>query len=158
MNKQEFEKFLHSKIPITKAMGIEVIEFTPSRVRMLAKLDANINDKMTAFGGSINGLMTICGWTMVFKNIKEMDSEADIVIKKSSINYLAPIREDFIAECELTDEEVRKEFIETYSRQKKSRLNLKISIKNKTTTFAEYEGQYVAFSKNYITKERKNGN
>lgn len=151
MDKQEFEEFLHKKIPITKAMGIQVLEFAPSIVRMLAKLDANINDKMTAFGGSINGLMTICGWAMVFKNIKEIDPDVDIVIKKSNINYLAPIREDFIAECELNNEEVRKEFIETYSKQKKSRLNLRISIKNKTTTFAEYEGQYIAFNKNHLS-------
>lgn len=132
-------------------MGIQVLEFTQSRVRMLAKLDANINDKMTVFGGSINGLMTICGWAMIFKNIKEIDPGVDIVIKKSSINYFAPIREDFIAECELNNERARKEFIEIYSKQKKSRLNLKISIKNKITTLAEYEGQYVAFNKNHLS-------
>lgn len=34
MDKQEFEEFLHSKIPITKAMGITVIEFTKSRVKL----------------------------------------------------------------------------------------------------------------------------
>lgn len=158
MDRQEFEGFLHKNIPITKAMGIEVLQFTPSRVRMLAKFDANINDKLTAFGGSINSLMTICGWSMVFRNIKEIDSDVDIVIKKSSINYLAPIKEDFIAECELNNDKARKEFVETYSREKKSRINLKISIKNETTTFAEYEGQYVAFNKNHIIKERKYGN
>lgn len=147
MNESEFEEFLHKNIPITKAMEIKVMELTKSRVRMLAKIEANINDKMTAFGGSINALMTICGWVMVFANIKEFDSEADIVVKKSTTNYLAPINEDFIAECELTDEEVRKEFLKWYAEHKKSRLNLKVSIKNETTTFAEYEGQYVAFNK-----------
>lgn len=146
MNKNEFEKFLHEKIPITKAMGIEVIEFSKSKVKMSAKLNANINDKLTAFGGSINALMTICGWAMVFINIKEIDADADIVIKKSTINYLAPIKEDFIAECELIDQEERKNFLEWYTIHKKSRLNLKIFIKNDKTTFAQYDGQYVAFN------------
>ncbi|MVX62325.1 DUF4442 domain-containing protein [Clostridium chromiireducens] len=145
MNKHEFEEFLNEKIPITKAMGLKVIEFTPSKVRVSAKLEPNINHKGTAFGGSINTLMTICGWAMVFINIKEIDPEVHIVIKKSSVNYLAPIREDFIAECELYNEESRKDFLETYNRHKKSRLNLKVSIKDDKTIFAEYEGQYVAF-------------
>jgi thioesterase domain-containing protein len=145
MNQCEFEQFLHEKIPITKAMGLSVIEFTTSKVRMYANLEANINDKLTAFGGSINSLMTICGWAMVFINIKEIDVDAKIVIKKSNINYLAPIKENFIAECELSNEETKKDFLEMYAKHNKSRLNLKVSIKNEKTVFAEYEGQYVVF-------------
>ncbi|EKQ50139.1 MULTISPECIES: YiiD C-terminal domain-containing protein [unclassified Clostridium] len=145
MNKYEFEEFIHDKIPITKAMGVSVVEFTPSKVRILAKLEPNINHKQTAFGGSINTLMTICGWAMTFINIKEIDPDVHIVIKKSNINYLAPIREDFIAECELRNEETKKEFLEAYARHKKSRLNLKVYIKDEKTIFAEYEGQYVVF-------------
>jgi len=145
MSENEFEQFLHTNIPITEAMGISVIEFTKSRVRLAAKLKPNINDKLTAFGGSINTLMTICGWSMVFVNIKEIDPKAQIVIKKSNINYRAPIREDFIAECEISEDEIRRDFLETYTKHNKSRLDLKVAIKNKETVFAEYEGLYVVF-------------
>ncbi|MBN7572562.1 thioesterase [Clostridium sp. 2-1] len=145
MSENEFEQFLHTNIPITEAMGISVTEFTKSRVILAAKLKPNINDKLTAFGGSINTLMTICGWSMVFVNIKEIDPKAQIVIKKSNINYRAPIREDFTAECEIFGDETRREFLETYTKHNKSRLDLKVVIKNKETVFAEYEGQYVVF-------------
>ncbi len=145
MNKYEFEQFLHEQIPITKAMGFSVIEFTPSKVRISAKLEPNINHKSTAFGGSINALMTVCGWAMVFINIKEIDPYAHIVIKKSDINYLVPINEDFIAECDLTDEESKRKFFEMYTKHKKGRINLKVSCYNKETLLAEYHGQYVAF-------------
>lgn len=145
MNKYEFEEFLHKKIPITKAMGFSVIEFTPSKVRISAKLEPNINHKSTAFGGSINSLMTVCGWAMVFINIKEIDPDAHIVIQKSNINYLAPINEDFIAECELSDEQSKGKFLEMYTKHKKGRLNVKVKCYNKETLLAEFEGLYVAF-------------
>lgn len=145
MNKYEFEQFLHEKIPITKEMKFSVIEFTPSKVRIAAKLEPNINHKSTVFGGSINSLMTVCGWAMVFINIKEIDPDVHIVIQKSNISYLTPICEDFIAECELFDEGVKRKFFEMYTKHKKGRLNLKVSCYNEKTLLAEYEGQYVAF-------------
>lgn len=145
MDKHEFEEFLHKKIPITKSMGFSVIEFTPSRVKISAKLEPNINHKGTAFGGSINCLMVVCGWAMVFINTKEIDPNAHIVIKKSSINYLLPIKEDFIAECNLSDEESKRKFFEMYTRHKKGRLDIKVSCYNQDSLLAEFQGQYVAF-------------
>lgn len=144
MDKQEFEEFLHSKIPITKAMGITVIEFTKSRVKLSAQIEPNINDKLTAFGGSINALMTICGWAMTFINIKDVDNDVQIVIHKSNITYMAPINEDFIAECSVEHNE-SVEFIENYKKYNKARLNLKVFCGKKERIFVKYEGEYVAF-------------
>ncbi|KMT22460.1 YiiD C-terminal domain-containing protein [Clostridium cylindrosporum] len=145
MDKHEFEKLLHEQIPITKAMGISVIEFTPSKVKVSAKFEPNINHKSTAFGGSINTLMTICGWGMVFITIKKIDPEAHIVIQKSNINYLLPITGDFTAECNLADEESKKRFIQMYNKHGKGRLNLKVSCYEDDTLLADYHGQYIAF-------------
>ena len=145
MNEYEFEQFLHKQIPITKEMGISVIEFTPSRVKISAKLEPNLNHKCTAFGGSINSLMTVCGWAMVYANIKEIDKDAHIVIQKSSINFLVPIDKDFIAECILLDEVSRKKFFEMYNKHCKARLKLKVTCNDEQLLLAEYEGQYVAF-------------
>lgn len=145
MNKYEFEQFLYEKIPSTKALEFSVIEFTPSKVKICAKLEPNKNHMSTAFGGSINSLMTVCGWAMAFINIKEIDPDAHIVIKKSNINYFAPINQDFIAECELSDEEIKRNFLEMYIKNKKSRLNLKVSCYNQETLLSEYQGQYVVF-------------
>lgn len=145
MNEYEFEQFLHKQIPITKAMGISVLEFSPSKVKVLAKLRQNLNHKGTAFGGSINSLMTVCGWVMVYANIKKNDKDAHIVIQKSNINYLKPIDKDFIAECILDDEIAKEGFIRTYNKQGKARLKLKVTCSDEQKLLAEFEGQYVAF-------------
>ena len=145
MNEHEFEQFLHKQIPITKQMGISVIVFTPSRVKISAKLEPNLNHKGTAFGGSINSLMTVCGWIMVYANIKEIDKDAHIVIQKSSINYLVPIDKDFVAECTFFNEIGRENFFETYNKRGKARLKLKVTCTDEQKLLAEYEGYYVAF-------------
>ncbi|MBP1744298.1 MAG: yiiD [Firmicutes bacterium] len=145
MEKEEFEKFLHDKIPMTKAMEVRVEEYSPSKVRLAAKLEPNINDKGTAFGGSISSLMTLCGWSMAFRIMVEEDPEAQIVVQKSSINYIAPIRGDFAAECEIRDEESLEQFLCTYRERRKGRLKLGVRCYGGGTLSAEYEGQYVAY-------------
>lgn len=145
MNEKEFQQFLHDNIPLTKAMGISVEEFTPSKVAIKALLEPNVNHKGTAFGGSISSLMTICGWAMVFANIKEIDPDCHIVIHKSSINYLAPITRDFTAECTLDDTVIRDEFIDTYRKHKKSRIRLTVVCRDNDKSLAEFQGFYVAF-------------
>ncbi|GFZ29817.1 hypothetical protein CSC2_03430 [Clostridium zeae] len=145
MEKHEFEQFLYAHIPITEKMGFTIVEFTKNKVKVAAKLEPNINHKHTAFGGSINSLMTVCGWAMVFINIKEVDPEAHIVIRKSNIEYLAPIDSDFIAECELLVEEDRNKFFEMYKKHKKGRLTLNVTCHKGDKLLAKYEGQYVAF-------------
>lgn len=145
MTKYEFEQYLHKQIPITKAMKFSILEFTSSRVRVSAKLEANTNHMSTAFAGSINSLMTLCGWAMTYINIKEIDTNAHIVLQKSNINYLAPINNDFVAECILSDEGDKRNFLEMYNERKKSKLNLNVSCYDGQTLAAEFQGQYVAF-------------
>jgi len=144
MKKEEFEKFLNDKIPITKEMKVKVEEFNPSKVRLSAKLAPNINDKGTAFGGSISSLMTLCGWSMAFMIIMETDPQAQVVIQKSNINYLIPIRGDFTAECVLADEEAKEQFLDMYRERKKGRIKLQVKCYTRDTLSAEYEGMYVA--------------
>jgi thioesterase domain-containing protein len=146
VNREEFEEFLHLKIPVTKAMGVTVEEFGPSKVRLAAKIQPNINDKGTAFGGSISSLMTLCGWSMAFCIMMGEVTEAQIVVQKSSIRYIAPIKDDFTAECEIRDRESLEQFLGTYRESGKGRLKLEVRIYGGGETLsAQYEGQYVAY-------------
>lgn len=145
MNEHEFENFLYTQIPITKAMEIEVVEFTESKVRISAKLAPNKNHKNTAFGGSINSLMTICGWSLVFKNIHIIDPDAHIVIHRSCIDYLRPVEEDFVAECTMPGTDSVTKFLDMYERHGKSRIEISVQCSNNGVSLAEYKGEYVAF-------------
>lgn len=146
MDKNEFEKFLYQQIPITKAMELNVINFTASKVKISAKLEPNINHKSTAFGGSINSLMAITGWSLVFANIKDIDPNAHIVISNSNIKYLKPIEKDFTAECTLTNEGDRVKLFKMYNKHHKSSITMKVYCYDNGVLLAEFEGQYVIFS------------
>jgi thioesterase domain-containing protein len=145
MNNLEFQEFLHKQIPITEAMGFSVLVFSSSKIILKASLQPNINHKSTAFGGSINSLVTVCGWAMVFANIKEIDDAAHIVVQKSNISYLAPIDGDFYAECILEPSTTKERFFDTYKKHGKSRLRVEVLCYEGNKIAAKYEGHYVAF-------------
>lgn len=145
MRIQDYEQYLHNRIPITKEMSFSVVEFEPHLVKIGAQLIPNINGDVMAFGGSVNSVMTICGWSLVFNNIFDIDPNANIVIKKSSIDYFKPIETDFTAECKLMDREKRERFIKTYERLGKARLEIHVFIKNEEETLASFRGLYVVY-------------
>ena len=150
MNKNEFQEFLHQKIPVTKAMEFSVLEFAPSKVRILAKLEPNKNHHSTAFGGSISCLMTVAGWALMYANIMETDPNAYIVISKSNIRYLKPIKKDFTAECTLTNESDKIKLFEMYNKNNKGKLTIKVYCYEDGDLAAEFEGQYVALNNNEV--------
>lgn len=145
LSEKEFEQLIHSQIPITKSMGINVITFSPNFTKIGAELSKNINHKSTAFGGSINTLLTVCGWAITFANIKPFDKNAHIVIQKSEIEYLNPIHEDFVAECKIDNEEIQEKFLATYKKFGKSRLTIEVICRDENTIFAKFTAQYVVF-------------
>lgn len=144
MNTLEFENFLHTQIPITKAMGFKVLEFTPDSVKISAPLEPNINHKLTAFGGSINCLMTVCGWALTYANIKPVEPDAHVVIGKSSIKYLLPIKGVFIGDARLEKND-RKKFVERYEKYKRSVLDVACVCYEKDVISAKFNAQYIVF-------------
>lgn len=142
---QEFEVFLHKRIPITKAMGISVVEYSETGVKVKAPLALNFNHKGTAFGGSINTLMTVCGWAQTHALISVHDSQAHIVIQKSQVRYRAPITTDFVAECSITDQDSLRRFIDSYNRYGKAKIDIAVKCMDGDKLLAEFEAGYVVF-------------
>ncbi|MEN6349571.1 MAG: YiiD C-terminal domain-containing protein [Syntrophomonas sp.] len=145
MNELEFQQFLHNNIPITDKMGVEVLELKPSRVRLRARLEPNLNPHGTAFGGSINTLMLVCGWSTVFENVIDHDVNSHIVIRKSSIEYLSPITNDIIAECTIENQEIIEKLLADYDKFGKAKIDLTVVCMAGEKTAARFNGQYVVF-------------
>ncbi len=145
MDELAFQQFLYKQIPITEKMRFEVIKFKPSSVKMLARLEPNFNHKCTAFAGSINSLMTLCGWGAVFANVKEFYPNSHIVIQKSNIEYLFPIEKDFVAECIIEKKQDVEKFLLTFNKFGRARIKLNVSCKDENKLLSKFEGQYVVF-------------
>jgi thioesterase domain-containing protein len=143
----ELEKFLHAHIPITSQMQISVDEIDAQRVRMRAKLKPNENDKHIAFAGSIQSLLTICSWGMVFSLLYNIDKEVQLFIRRNSIEYTKPVDNDFTAECSIEDTHEREQFITTYRQKHKSRLTVRATLYNRHEAAAHFQGEFVAIQK-----------
>ncbi len=136
------ERTLHDEIPLSKAMGVRVIAYDGSSLKLTAPLTPNINHKNTAFGGSLYSLAVLCGWGMVHIKLAEAALHKHIVIQESNIRYIRPVDEDMQAECKLDDETLNK-FLRTLHKHDRARLSLDVVINNQGQPAVEFSGRYV---------------
>ena len=91
-------------MPPARAMQLRITGGSRDRLRLEAPLAANVNDKGSAFGGSLVSLMTLAAWGLVVLEIEHAGLEAEVYVADSKIRYLAPLRADLVAEAWLEDE------------------------------------------------------
>lgn len=147
MNKKQhhqLQRYIHDHIPLSATMGIEVIEASPHKVILKAPLALNTNHKKTAFGGSLHAIATLSCWSLIYLHLEDYPSPTEIVISHSDVKYLAPVHDDFTAECHLEDLKSLDHFEEVLSKKGKSRLKLKAQIHQNGKLALDYNGDFVA--------------
>ena len=96
-------RFMREKIPLARAMGVQLADCLDDMISLCAPLAPNANDKGCAFGGSLVSLMTLNGWALVELPLRERGLACDVFVGESMINYLAPLWRDFRSEARLAD-------------------------------------------------------
>ena len=146
MNNAEFLAWLHQAIPLTEAMQIDELEYTGHSVHLSAPLEPNINDKGTGFAGSIAGLATLCGWTLLTLWLRERRVEADVMIAKSEQRFLAPVTERLVAEARLPEDSVVQQFWDRFQDKRRARLPIAVTVGG-TEVKLELFGEYAAIER-----------
>jgi len=136
------ERFLHDHIPLARSMGVKVDSYLEGKLVLTAPLDLNHNHLGTAFGGSLATLATLAGYALLW--IELGDRDAHIVIGKSEIHYLSPVRGELRAVCERPDTAALATFKEHFARKEKARLTLEVTIDDVGGPGVEFRGTYVA--------------
>jgi thioesterase domain-containing protein len=95
----EIEAFLHERIPLTRALGCQVIAADRGGVRLRAPLAPNVNVHGTAFAGSLASVSLLAGWIWVVLALRDGGDEATVVVRRCEVTYLAPIDEALEAHC-----------------------------------------------------------
>ena len=72
-------------------------------MQLHAPLDANVNDKGCAFGGSLAGVMTLAGWGLLTLKLEEAGLEGEVYVADSQLRYLKPLYADLQAEARLPE-------------------------------------------------------
>ena len=135
---------LDHEIPITREIGIRVAYYDGEQLALSAPIERNLNHKATAFAGSLNSVVTLAGWGMMWIMLQEQDIGATIVIQDSTNNYRKPISRDFTAICHKPNEEQVGQFARTLREKGRARLELRAEIYENDALAMSFHGRYVA--------------
>ena len=95
----QLQTIWHTRIPISKAMGIQATGYDGVTLSARAGLAENINVHGTAFAGSLYAIAALCGWGITWLKLKEQDLDGSIVIASGHIDYARPVAGDIEVAC-----------------------------------------------------------
>jgi len=139
---RDLEEYVLEHIPISAAMGVKVETASPQTIILRASFANNINHKKTVFGGSLHAVATLACWSLLHVNL--MEEATQIVIASSEVKYLAPVLQDFKAECNRPDKETWEYFLKTLTKKRKARIGLQAQIFQEGKLCVDYSGIFVA--------------
>lgn len=144
MIKLSLQDKLHNEIPMTKLMGLKINEYNSKELITSAPLEININDKGTAFGGSLNSIVTISGWSLCQLIAYELGYEkSSIVIYKNATEFKAPVHSRIICHVEKPPVEKIEKLKQKLQNKKSGSITLKAYIIEKGKVCVEFEGIYI---------------
>lgn len=139
----ELETSLHRDIPLTRSMGLRIVECNGHGLLISAPLAPNINHASTAFGGSLAAATTLACWGMLWLILQQRERPARIVIQESNISYLRPVTGDFIARCQYPSNEAVDRLMTMFDRQGKGRIELQSDIHENDLPCVGFRGRFV---------------
>lgn len=144
MTTVEVQAYLHGHIPLSAAMGVNVVACDAAGVTLGAPLGPNINHRETVFGGSASAVAILAAWTWLHVTLRAAGQSSRLVIQGNTMNYLAPITGDFEARCEAPSAATVEKFLRTLARHGKARMTVAAVLTREGKTVATFSGDYVA--------------
>ena len=86
----------HAMVPL-QHMQARLLDFDGRQLKIAAPIAANLNDKGTAFGGSMTSLMTIAGWLLVSQNLIDGEVFPDVYVTESNAHFSRTVTSDMTA-------------------------------------------------------------
>jgi thioesterase domain-containing protein len=143
---------LATEIPISNAIGLTVVNCDQDGMTLAAPLAPNINHKDTAFAGSLNAVLTLAGWSLIWLIVYTQGIPAKVVIQDSAIRYLRPVTRDFAARCRMPEPREVERFLLMLRKKGRARLELQAEIEENSTIAVAFSGRYVVQTGSYLDK------
>jgi len=146
MERRELEQFLHEHIPLSKAIGIKVLESNTEHVVLSAPLIPNINHQSTVFGGSASAVAILAAWALLYMRLRQAGLPGHLVIQKNTMVYERPIADKFVASSSMGDSSAWIKFQEVFKRKQRARISIKVTIQCNGEKVGEMNGDFVALA------------
>jgi len=124
----QFQKRINQQIPLTKAMGLTLLEWDGTALLLSAPLAPNSNHQGTGFGGSLYGVGVSAAWSVAELALADLQLKGTVVVQTGSIEYKSPVDGDFFSVCRLPDGEMPDHFRKSLARHGRARLELAAEI------------------------------
>ena len=140
----ELQNKLHSQIPMTKLMNLKIEDYNDKELITTAPLDININDKGTAFGGSLSTITIISAWSLCWLISKELGFDSNnIVIIKNETSFRKPVTEDIVCHTKKPSFEEIKTLKQKLEIRKSASIKIESKIIENDEICVEFVGYYV---------------
>ncbi|MGO8949194.1 MAG: YiiD C-terminal domain-containing protein [Ktedonobacterales bacterium] len=141
---RELQHTLNHEIPLTRHLGLRVNSYNDEEgLSLWAPISPNLNHKSTAFAGSLNSILTLGGWSLVWILLNEWGMSGTVVIQESTCHYRLPVHEDFVARCRRPPKKDLERFEAQIRGRGKGRLELSVEICQGEREAVTFWGRYV---------------
>jgi thioesterase domain-containing protein len=141
---RELEKYLYEQIPLSKTMGVQVLDAGWDGVQLTAPLHPNINHRETVFGGSMSAVAILAGWALVYVRLRQEGIQSSVVIQRNTMNYERPIPGEFTALSTVEDSTAWQKFVKVLKRKNRARIPVAVSLFFDGQKAGLLEGDFVA--------------
>jgi len=146
MDAGTLERYLHTHIPLSRAIGVSVDQADPDLVRLSAPLAPNLNHRQTAFGGSVACVAILAGWSWLLLRTRDRSPVPQLVIQQQVVDYRAPIDAAFEAVCAAPADGDWGRFARALDSRGRGRIELTADVNCRGKLVARFRGVYVALA------------
>lgn len=128
---------LFADIVPAKTLQISISKQWKNGIELTAPLAVNLNDKGSAFAGSVSSILTLAGWALITRQLDEAGLSADVMVVESATQFSAAIRSNLIARAETTEAEMTRVLKELEQRGR-SRIRIESTIQEHASMTASF--------------------
>ena len=122
MTPAELEHYLHTRIPLSKGMGVSAVAVRRDSVVLRAPLAPNINQHETVFGGSASAIAILAAWSLLHTRLHTEGIANRLVIRRNTMEYEHPTAGEFTATASLETPDQWPQFIHSLAHKGKARM------------------------------------
>lgn len=142
MANSALDAFIAKYLPSARFMGLEMREYNGRQLTLWAPLAPNVNDKHTAFGGSLYCASVLACWGMVYMRCVDYGLDPDIVVAKAEIEYIKPVVGDILSRSLVIDENRWSHFFARYEERGRAKIDLAAEISVDGEVAVRFSGLY----------------
>lgn len=138
----ELVRLLHTETPLTAAMQMSLQSFDGKTLVLKVPLTPNVNDKGTAFAGSITSLGCITGWTLLTLWSEQAFGPCQCAVYDAQFHFSQPLKGDFTATVSLPD---MAHLTDSIRRKNKGKVSLDIELADSHGVAARLHARYAVW-------------